>query len=406
MTGVGAVALLVLFNAVLPGYRAIFTRPVSIYTADLVATGLLVAALARAYRGDLICRRSVLILISLFGLLGAISFVRGISLFGIQQAGNSYRWDYYFLCAIAYGLTVSLRDFNRALLAWRLALYGLLLVAFLRWLGIGVEEWAGVSGATGFYMVRVLTADQALVLVQSLLVALVLWSGQGLYSTWGILVVSVALAIVALQSRTDWVAAAVGLLVLYVMSDGRVRTRVMLLLAISAVGSMVILVALEVKDIPVLSTLRTSMTEPFDPDQSTMNWRIEGWRALYEQERPALDVLIGQPHGTGFSRTVFESNVEVSPHSYYVRTALCEGIVGLVSLLLVYAIGLRRLLSAANWRGAGGKAVALCLALLVTQLLFYVTYEPTIEQGLVLGLVLRHLPAASLSAPLIHEGYG
>jgi hypothetical protein len=108
-----------------------------------------------------------------------------------------------------------------------------------------------------------------------------------------------------------------------------------------------------------------------------------------------LEWVIGSPFGSGYAREIavgtMHGIVEVNPHNFYVQVFLRLGIVGLALMVVIYARLLQR-----SRRLGDSWGQATCF-LLLTQLVFFSTYPPSFEQGLLLGLV------ANLA--LLHKDY-
>jgi hypothetical protein len=137
----------------------------------------------------------------------------------------------------------------------------------------------------------------------------------------------------------------------------------------------------------VAASVEGSALEAIGAQRSTLLWRVEGWRVLLSDERltEPLDFLIGLPFGSGYLRTVFGSQIGVSPHNFYISIFLRMGVLGLLAFILLYIGCLRPLLAAARKEHAATAPAQLLFVLLVTQLLFFVPYGPSYEQGMLLG---------------------
>ena len=53
----------------------------------------------------------------------------------------------------------------------------------------------------------------------------------------------------------------------------------------------------------------------------TLEWRLQGWSELYASwSTDPMHWVIGQPFGSGFTRTVLGSEVQAEPHGFYFST--------------------------------------------------------------------------------------
>jgi energy-coupling factor transporter transmembrane protein EcfT len=209
-----------------------------------------------------------------------------------------------------------------------------------------------------------------------------------------VLSVIVLIFVIMLNRRTVWVAMVAGLAVL-MLRDRRLGRRAIWLVV--AVG--VVAVGLFV----VLSGEGGGGKEPVSQSASatgTLAWRIEGWSELVTTwSKTPANWFVGEPFGSSFARKIEGSEVTAHPHDFYVETMLRTGIAGLVALLAVTAGLLRRL-----WRmPARGPGLLLgpdvFPALLTMQLIWFITWVPGVEQGLVIGLALALAISRRSSVP-------
>jgi len=136
----------------------------------------------------------------------------------------------------------------------------------------------------------------------------------------------------------------------------------------------------------VAESLRSSAEEPFDPDNSTIAWRTQLWQE-YIFEFLALSggqTWFGTGYGNSATYLIDGNEVSNSAHNYYVFTLNRAGAIGLILLLFSYGVLLFRV------RGVAGSWDYLGLfgALVAGQLLYFMVYMPSYEQGLITGVVL------------------
>ena len=100
--------------------------------------------------------------------------------------------------------------------------------------------------------------------------------------------------------------------------------------------------------------------------------------------------VIGSPYGSGFTRLESESTgreIAYAPHNYFVQTLLRSGLAGLFALVSTYVLALRWLRRDGGLEHPDVPASAL-VALLASQLLYFIPYSPHYEQGIILGMAL------------------
>ncbi len=117
----------------------------------------------------------------------------------------------------------------------------------------------------------------------------------------------------------------------------------------------------------------------------TLEWRIQGWEVLLQTWWPdPVHWVIGEPMGTGFDRRINGAELHSEAHNFYFNTLLRTGTVGLMALLGL-TVGVLRRLWRAPVRG-GLLAPELFPALLTMQIVWFMTWIPGPEQGILTGL--------------------
>ena len=99
-----------------------------------------------------------------------------------------------------------------------------------------------------------------------------------------------------------------------------------------------------------------------------------------------VDWVIGEPFGTGFAREVQGTEVLADPHNFYVTTLLRAGAVGFVALIALSFGLLLALRRTPAQTGGGLLAPGVFPALLAMQAVWFLTWEPGMEQGIIAGL--------------------
>lgn len=353
---------------------------------DLLFIVLLTAAAARLLRVDRLPTSQRLLV--LFGMLVLWALLRGVGLFGIQEAVNQARKFLLFTASVLYFSTVEWRRdlFDRIGWLWIGTATVLCLFSVLRWLMI----FAGMSGpfvegAYGGTSLRVIPAIHTLIIAQAAWITLPL-VGQRSRGLIRFASPTFFAFVLVLQHRTVWVLAAAGTLYL-LYRERAIATRVLSALA----AALIIFAGLaftifDEPDVALGDQLAASAQST-----GTFEWRFDGWVALLRDSGPenATEALVGRPFGLPWDRVMPNGRVvEVSPHSFYVEPFLRVGAVGLAALLLVYVVSLRGTLAAPRGRSEDESLLspALLHTIIAVQLLFYVTYTPDAAQAMLLGL--------------------
>lgn len=356
-----------------------------VYPLDVVFAALAVAGLARVVqRGPRTFLRQPQLTWLMFGLLILLAFVRGVAAFGPQAAGVDFRKFFYLFAGVLYfsafmPVQQRLRRFQDG---WLLVAGLLVLLSLVRW----AVELLGLPMASAWSSrgsMRVLNSAEALFLAQVLLIMLYGQLGRLRSRQTGRFAMVLFPVVVLLQHRTVWVALFVAI-ILILLRERVLRRKLLVLVAVGAMvtGAGLLLVFGDGGE--ALLRNRASNT-------GTLEWRIEGWRALLaEQATSRVDLFVGRPFGAGYARTLASTGavVEVSPHNFYVELLLRVGIVGLAVFIWTQIWLLQRFL-----RSRPGEVVVrhfnprLLLVLLTVQLVYYLTYSPSSEQGMLMGIM-------------------
>ncbi|WP_161958087.1 hypothetical protein [Azospirillum palustre] len=364
--------------------------PVAGYTVspfDLVAMGLLIAAFFRILvAGRMTCFQFLWLVILGYGFL---CFAVGVGSFGLQPAVSFYRQHFYVLAALSYSLTVAWTPprLGRLVQIWLIAGTALAALAAGEWLLGGViprgRDWTQGS-LYAFDQVRVLPAASALILAQAGLAGLAVWSQ--IRSSLVVWVLSIVLLLVSfsLFHRSVWGATFAGLGALLTSSRQRLA-RFAPFLLLGGVGLALLWMLYQGMGGNLLTlAFQSAIEEPFTTE-SSLGWRITGWKLLLERVYSSgwPTILFGAGYGAGYERQIGWTTVFQSPHNFYIAMLLDTGLVGVG--LWVYgfartAAGLLARLPAglAEWRP--------CLvSLLATIVIYDIPYNHLSEQGVWLG---------------------
>lgn len=339
-----------------------------------------------------------------FGLLILISFVRGALEYGAGDAGLDFREYFYFFAGALYFLTFPIEpsSLKKLTLMWLSAAGALVLLAAFRWATGAVvpltEVQLAESGET-----RVLTAAQTLFIAQAVIMSLYLGLVRISPRPWHYLAIIFLPVLLLLQHRTVWIVVFVFLIVIG-LRESRLRSKLGLILAAGLVsGTVVLLTPFSGETGTLLSSLESSASRT-----GTFEWRVESWVALLTSDRldTYTNFLLGEPFGAGYRRYlpgIDLEYVDVSPHNFYVQTLLRTGLLGTIVLVSTYAFLLLRLRSFVPNGEVGYLDRQQIFVLLLTQLIFFITYAPHFEQGIFLGLAIGLARYAS-SHETVHKG--
>jgi len=327
------------------------------------------------------------------GFLMMISFTRGVAGYGLYAAGVELREFFYFFAGALYFMNfpTSPDHIKRLALIWLYVAAALLLLALFRWVawgaGLGIAQQWAESGRGGL---RVLNAAQALFLIQAFLISLYLKFVPNSPRLWRSFSGALLPVVVVLQHRTVWVVALVSIL-LATFQEERIRSRVLYILTGAIVMGAVLGLVVFGENIGKISdSLSASTTEAFSTGESTFMWRVESWKALLIEKESSgyINYFLGKPFGAGYVRDVWGFERTETPHNYYIQVILRLGAFGLIALFSTYAILIRSLMQPAPYKAGGYFNGRLVSILLITQLIFFITYSPNFEQGIILGLAM------------------
>lgn len=349
----------------------------SIYLMDIFSALFISLAIARITFFSKKINKNV-ILVILLGVLLFVSWLRGTFLFNLETSTNMMRTYLYFYSALFYMVTVdySLEVFQKFSFCMVIICSILIAIVVVRWIlvkmgALSSPNWTAPNGD----MIRVISSAATFLLLQTQ-VLIYYTHSQRNNKVFTILGSSIIIAaIIFLQHRTVWVVLLVTIFIMIVLQS-KVKL-IVFLGAMFAIVSIALYLSWTYFSTDVLSNTAF--------DLQTANWRILGWQELLDPERfqTPLDYFIGQPFGTSYSRYILNSIYEttVSPHNFYIQTFLNIGGIGLLVLLSLYASVLKIL-----WNFRSDRNCHLFILLLSTQLVFFLTYAPNFEQGLIFGL--------------------
>jgi hypothetical protein len=355
--------------------------PLSVFPGDILAGGLLSAAVLRFVSKDADLRPAVPWIAVLA--LVAIAVARGAGQYGLEKAGLQARGTFHFAACIIYFATarpISIEFIERV---WRIGSGVVILIAAAYWLNNGFMP----DGAAVVHR-RALTSAEGLLVVQWIVLALASLD-QSRYKK--MLMGAALVVLLLIQQRTNWIVLTACWFVLSQSStviDADVRRRARAI----GIAAVLLLGILLIGGFSELSTAITNAAREPSRSDSTFGWRLEGWRELVGDQFRAspVSILIGSPSGKGFARQVDGQTITVAPHNFYIRGFLSIGLLGLGAMVWSFRCCIRRLCS----RERDGPLLKpqpprILMVLVLGQLLYFTTYEPSLAQGALFGLALN-----------------
>lgn len=329
----------------------------------------------------------------IFGAVLFLSFALGVVRHG-TQAGVEFRTFFYFWAGIWYLMTFHLtgEQIDKIMRTYMAAAAVMVALVIMRWttlaLGLDIVRYWNESGRS----LRVFDAAQTFFLAQAFLIGLYAYLNKIGPAWWRVFLPILFVCIVILQHRTVW-AVTLASVAIIVLLSGRVRSKALATFALAGVLGVAALLPFVAggKLDPVQQSLVYSVEE-IGQRKSTLMWRVESWQTLLEQWAyggPVVN-MIGNPFGTGFSRHIDLAQKELTqnPHNHYVYALLRVGLVGLFAMLAVYFMGLRSMWTNRAQAVARLVDARLLIALVVGQLMFFISYSAHYSQLLALGFSL------------------
>jgi hypothetical protein len=356
-----------------------------VYVTDLVSALVLAAAVARLLRlrrFDRFHRWLVLLAILLF-----VSLIRGVAAFGPQPSFADFRQYLFFAGVAIYFATFPPSDrlYNRIGRIWLAMTIPMMVLVCLRWLanfagidlGVPAEKW-GADAA-----IRVIDGPYTFFLACAFVLTIPAWL-RGERAGWiRWMSVLLLLFVLVLNRRTVWLALVIGVAVVG-LRDRRLGRRAIILVTPGAVATAIAFV--------YLGGLQEGTEPVIKSGPGNLDWRIQGWSELVGAwSHNVTDWAVGQPFGSGYAREIQGTTTSSHPHNFYIETMIRTGLAGLIALVALTA-GLLRALWRTPTRDAGLLGPSVIPALLAMQIVWFLTWVPGSEQGIVTGV------AAALAA--------
>lgn len=381
--GAGLLLAMILLNAALVRRVPALTLPggIRVQVHDAAFALLLAAAVLRLLRTRRLApfQRWALLLAGVL----LVSLVRGVLEFGVERSVAEFRLYLSLISGILYFASFPPSEWlaDRVGVIWLAASIPMLALVSLRWmanfagidLGVPPEEF-GADAA-----LRVLDGPYVFFLATAAMLTAPFWRRRDQrarrLTRLGIVLL---LFVLLLDRRTVYLALLIGILVLMTRRRRMGRRE-----AAVAAGALLVTAG------AYLAFARADIGQPLAraaTSTATFDWRVEGWRSLLEgwSGNPG-DWLVGEPFGSGFARTVEGAEQESEPHNLYLTTLLRSGAGGLLALVAL-TVGLLRALWRVPAGGSGLLAPGVFPALLAMQTIWFFTWLPGMEQGIITGM--------------------
>jgi hypothetical protein len=140
-----------------------------------------------------------------------------------------------------------------------------------------------------------------------------------------------------------------------------------------------------------------SSTKEATSSNSTFTWRTTSWSELLATRHSLSDLSFGGASGVSWSRRIGTSVTDASPHDGFIDGYLRFGLPG---VLVVVALGLVLWRSRGDIAGRTALTAEATALLLLTQLVFSVTYTLDVVQGLLLGVLVSALAVHEHGGPI------
>lgn len=329
----------------------------------------------------------------LFGAVLILSFALGVLKNG-TQAGVEFRVFFYFWAGIWYLMTFPLTEeqLDKIMRTYMAAAAVMVVLALFRWvslaLGMDIVRYWNEGGAS----LRVLDAAQTFFLAQAFLIGLYAYLNKTGLAWWRVFLPILFVCIVILQHRTVWAVTLASIAVIFVIS-GKVRSKAVSTFILAGVlGAAVLLPFLVGGKLDTVQQSLAHSVEEVGQRKSTLMWRVQSWQTLLEKWAyggPVVN-MIGEPFGAGFSRRIDLAQKELTqnPHNHYVYTLLRTGLVGLFAMLAIYFMAFRGAWSHRYQPVSGLVDPRLLIALVMGQLMYFISYPAHYSQLIGLGLSL------------------
>ncbi|NDP47672.1 MAG: O-antigen ligase family protein [Sulfuriferula multivorans] len=401
--GLVTIAMTFFVDAMAMGYGG-FHLGINLFYADI---GLLpiagIALLRLLFAGDFPLRHRAWLVFSFLVLLG---LALGLVKYG-STAGVQVRPYFYFVATGLYGMSFPM-DRQRLRFAFNvLSVVAVLLLALTayRWI-VYYSPITSLLPPGGSYNVdgpiRVIKSHEALVLAE-VLVFILLFTVTG----WGARLAQafspvLLLMVIALQHRSVWLAAMVGILARFLVVRGRQASTTRQLIVLSAISVLTITPMLFSSQLSEVTQQVQSSAQRVLQGADTTGERLSNWKSMVQlwYQGGGRSIGIGMGFGGDSSRYIDSAGsigvhkISYFAHNMYVQTLYNTGLLGLAALLMAIAFVIRGLYRL-NQSGDGGVEVQILLVLMAMQIAFYVPYGTDYLQSLLFGVALAYVASSA-----------
>lgn len=364
---------------------------VTIHAGDIFFSALAVATLLRVLSLQRI--GGLLWAWLLFSLYLGLTFVHGVSAHGFLTAASAYRSSLYLSVGVAYFSTFEFDEKQIRDLLVLVVIMGVVIIlcAVAAWIfpelrPVDVGNYA--TTVNTYERNRALPAQAAMFTALAFLASLPAWLDQDVGLSRRLATLPLLAAVVLLFHRSVWVSVAIGLIAMMMLMGLR-AARILVVIFGAGLALMSLWLMMEAMDVAVVSeSFRTAVTEVVESENSTLTWRIDGWRILVERaiaDGP-ISILFGAGFGIGFERTINQSYVVSSPHNIYVEMFLTGGLVScalFLGTILMTSYALFR-----HRNPAWQTTIHILIAMVVAQVIYGISYSPQYDGAPLLGAAL------------------
>jgi O-Antigen ligase len=339
----------------------------------------------------------------LCGLVALFSLLSGIATFG-STAGVQARPYFYFFAATLYPMTFAidakkLRHFFNVI-AWLAVL--LLCITAYRWV-VYYTPIRELLPPEGNYNsdgpIRVIRSQETLILAQVLVAGVFFMQAagaKGFLIARGLSPLLLA-AVLVLQHRSVWVAAAAGVLSSLFVSRLRGGSAVGQVVLLSFIALTTALPLVVSDDLSGVSSQITNSAGAALSEKGSAGERVDSWKEIIKIWASAgpKSIALGQSFGSDTTRFVRDEagsvrKLSYTAHNMYVQTLSNMGLIGLGSYLWVAAyvvMGLYRICASPD----GTTADQVLFVFVLMQLVYYIPYGTDYFQGMIFGIALVYV---------------
>jgi hypothetical protein len=370
-------------SLILPGDTRVAVTDV--ISALVFAAG--VARLLRLRGFDRYQRWLMLLAVVLF-----LSLIRGVAAFGPQASINDFRQYLFFAGVALYFATFPPSDwlYDRIGRIWLAMTIPMMILVCLRWLAVfaGIDLGVPAEKYGADAAIRVIDGPYTFFLASAFVLTIPAWlrGERARWIRW--MSVVLLLFVLVLNRRTVLLAILVGVAVVG-LRDRRLGRPAIVLLVLGTVLTAVAFVS--------LGGLQEGTDPVIKSGTGNLNWRVQGWSELVGAwSHNVSNWVVGEPFGSGFTREIQGIAESSHPHNFYIETMIRTGVAGLLAILAL-TIGLSRALWHTQTRDTGLLGASVIPALLAMQIVWFLTWVPGSEQGIVTGVACALAAAQSWS---------